>query len=217
VTTRKIRNIQAAKLPKGIPLVSMTHKQRSETFFDICGDANEGMVADAREDKSGPICLISIALKRADGSERLVSAYDEYGDGDHHDMCDELLAEYSPFLHEDESLRIVTYEVDIRLATPFPFPPEEKFKDREWRSRYTLMHDARGVVTLLVTWLVFGNKRNVLTWHVDHGDGCSREYNEFTTKGVRYNKVLARQERLEVVMYDVPMSALREVPHIGGP
>jgi hypothetical protein len=186
-----------------------------EVFMDLGGDNDEGLLQEAREDKTGPIRTISLALKRADGSERRVHTYEEYGDAFHQHMLSEMVVGYGDTLHENESLRMVTHQVDITLATPFKFPNKDKFEDQESRIRYAAMHGAREFLTILVTWLVTKSVKKILTWDVEQGDGeAMYEHAIETVKSVKWNKLLSREEKLEIIAYDVPPEAMCEVPNI---
>jgi hypothetical protein len=215
MTSRKVRNIESAKLPKNVPLLSMTPKQMDETFMDMGGHLDEGLIGEARSGKAGPMRLVSLVLKLRDGSEKLLRSYEEYGDGENGRVLLAVFNEYTPFLHEGESLRMATHDVDLSLAHEFEFPAEKQFKDRSWRQTYELFHDVRGSVTVLVTWLVARGKRLLVTWDVDHGNGSSMTENvKETLRSITYNKILTAQEKLLVVAYDVPPAALHEVSNL---
>jgi hypothetical protein len=164
--------------------------------------------------------LICVVLSQEGSPECIVCAYEEYGDEDHVELCEELVDELKPFLHTGERLRVATFDVDLGKAETFKFPSKKMWMDRENNKecaraawiRYGQLHEVRGLVTVIVTWLVENDgRRRVFTWDVDHGDGAAMYEGVLDTiEGVKWNKLLAKKERLEPVAYKVPMSALRE-------
>lgn len=206
---RKVVNIKSANLPKDKPFLSMSKREMEDTFLDMGGPLEEGVLAEARATRQ-TASLISVVLTTKDKSERLVVSYEEYGDRNNVSTCEDIIGELSSFLHEGESLRIATYDVDIGLAEPFKFP-KLTASDSESRRCYEWLHEARGMTTIIVTWLVTGTDRRIYSWDIDHGDGAAMEENVTqTVRTVKYNKLLARNERLEVIAYKLPMSALHE-------
>lgn len=202
------------------PLLSMTKKEMDETFMELGSDIDRGMLGDARAGGYRSTAIVATVLCMRDGHERLVVAYEEYGDEANRPVCEGVMKGVEPFLHAGESLRIATYEIDLSLAVVFTFPSERMLKrkagigrDEGWR-RYGMLHEARGELTVLVTWLVLpgGDVRKLFTWDIDHGDTTTMEENvQQTLKSVEHNKLLKPGEKLEVVAYTVPLAALREV------
>ena len=191
----------------------MSDHERDEMFMDLCGSLDEEGMTEARAGNV-TVQLVSAVLKTSSGEDRLLFTYEEYGDQEHVKICEEVIDEMTPFLHANETLRVATYDVDISLAEPFDFPSEESLNanKNEGRSRYASLHEARGVTTVIVMWLVTETKRSIYTWDVDQGDGAAMyESAVFTARSLSYNKLLARGERIEIVAYDVPMKALHEV------
>lgn len=217
--SRKVINIERAKIDRDRPLLAMTTKERTAVFHDLGGSIYEGILNEAGE-KGKAVRLICVVLSEEGARDRFVSSFEEYGDKDHVDLCEDIIEDLTPFLHRGERLRIATFDVDLDRLEPFKFPSKKLWHAREndnedaaraWRL-YGQLHEARGVPTIVITWLIGpGKSRKIVTWDVDHGDGCGRyEYTANTIEGMRWNKLIPKGGRLQALTYKVPMSALHE-------
>lgn len=210
---RKVITIESAKLPKDVPLLSMSPEDLENTFRSMGSGLDEGILNDART-TDRQVCLISVVLSKQGAPDRIVCAYDEYGDEDHVELCEELVEEAKAFLHSGESLRVATFDVDLTRCEPFNFPSKKIWDAREkggWRT-YQWLYEARGLQTVVVVWLTQrGGGRKIVTWDVDHGDGGGMfERSLELIESMKWNRLLHKSERLSAVSYVVPMSALTE-------
>ena len=211
---QKVINIKRATRDPHKPLVSMDPAELRETMMEVSAPLDEGILSDARAGKAEPIRLVATVLTTWSGEDRIVCAYAEYGDEAYVDLCRQIRTESARFLHDGESLRIVTYEVLLDLTRAFKFPSLRTLEreKNEGRRRYGMVYEARGMITVIVTWLVTGGTRRLHSFDVDHGDGCGMHESALETiASTRHNKLLGRDERLEAIAYDVPFAALREV------
>jgi len=210
---RKVINIKSARIDKNKPLIAMTSKELDEVFMAGDGELVEPMLDHARGGGVA-ICIVATVLCLRDSQERIVCAHPEYGDQDNVDLCEKAIVELSNYLHAGERLRLATYVVDPTGMQHVKMPSEKALYangDKGCR-RYMQLHSARGLLTVVVTWLVTCNARFVFSYDIDHGDGEGMyTYAKPLVKSVRWNKLLARDERLEVGMYVVPVQALAEI------
>lgn len=195
------------------PLISMTEEEIDRTFDAVAGLLHALGLERCRKGLDQAVQFVAAVLTTVDGEDRIICAYEEYGDGENEDICDDVIKETRPLLRKHEKLRRVVYEVDMTKVRPVEFPTEELLaaNDHEGRRRNGSLCRARGTITFAVIWLVTDQAR-LLGYDIEHGDGVSIEENvKPAIRSITHCKLLHKNERLEVICYEAPASALSVV------
>lgn len=216
--TRKIIPIESAKIDNEKPLLTMTKRELDQTFAFLSGDFYEEMMDGAREGREQDIILTTVLLEGSPGFEpgeaKILFAYEDYGDGANDAMCEDLAKDYATFLLPGEKLRLAKFVVvDLSLGFPFDFPSEKSLsmEKNKGRQRLAALHDARGLVTILVVWLKSGGEWNIVMWRLDHGDGDGMNHVRSVPREIKMNRLLAKGEKLKIAAYVLPRQALQEL------